>query len=219
MRDWWHAFSKNPAGWRSLLSNAWRTLRQDCEQGTPTASPDRLCLCLGISRYESSEYKPLIRALDDAKAVAGAFASVGYTCHVIANAMHTQDLEKQIGDFVAGKVAKQPEQSDQDGQTMVVVIYFAGHGLEMEAERATPESLHAWLCGTAVGFAAGRKVSGQRLLASAILEPRNIRMQLSNPACMIGSRRMESSPMHSATTFDKTNRTQSKSCTSMWVQL
>ena len=131
VREWWHDFSKDSARWRLLLRSGWRTFRDSFTEEMTTASPDRLCLCVGISQYASG-YAPLERAVADARAVARAFGSLGYTSHVVENARHTQDLEQQIDNFLATVAAQTHAQRGRDGQTMVVVIYFAGHGLEFD---------------------------------------------------------------------------------------
>ena len=150
VRRWWHDFSKNPVGWRRMLGNSWGALCDNVSQGTPTASPDRLCLCVGISEYmHARDFKPLAKSALDALAVADAFSALGYTCCVVTNAGDKADLDRQVEDFISNGVA---QSDDRSGSTMTVVIYFAGHGLELQGglhlcmadakiqERATSEA-------------------------------------------------------------------------------
>ena len=128
-REWWQKFSQNPTAWRSNFGKGWSALCDNLDDGMPTASPDRLCFCIGISQYANSHWKSLENGVRDAERVAKAFAAIGYTSHVVKNTVDVHDLNMKMDEFVRTRAA----QDGTTGQTMVVVVYFAGHGVENSA--------------------------------------------------------------------------------------
>ena len=84
---------------------------------------NRLALVIGNSAYQSAP--ALTNPGNDAKAVAELLISAGFD--VVPAADLTQsDMRRTIGDFAARVAAK--------GQDTIVVVYYAGHGVQVGGE-------------------------------------------------------------------------------------
>lgn len=126
VRDWYHDFRKKLEIWKSKIASGLVKCSDSADQCNVDVSANKLCFCIGISSYSNQgKWNALPNAAADAVKVSRAFASLGYTCHTVAqDVVNDKDFQHEYDQLL----------SAVNQETQVVVLYFAGHGTEINSK-------------------------------------------------------------------------------------